>query len=124
MFDVGLEELDGFRAIPFRGAQQAADEIGEIEILWKGTNNEGDRDGQISLVQNFITLKVDGICLAPLDSQALLSVVREAKDAKIPTVIFDSDLQEKDDYVSYVATDNYNGGVLAARRLAEVLKGK
>lgn len=106
------------------GAQQAADEIGGIEIIWKGTNNEGDRDGQISLMQNFITLKVDGICLAPLDSQALIDVVREAKDAKIPTVIFDSDLGDPENYVSYVATDNYHGGVLAAQRLAEVLKGK
>jgi ABC-type sugar transport system substrate-binding protein len=106
------------------GAQQAADEIGGIEILWKGTNNEGDRDGQISLVQNFITAKVDGICLAPLDSQALVSVVQEAKDAKIPTVIFDSGLEDETVYVSYVATDNYHGGVLAARRLAEVLQGK
>lgn len=108
------------------GAQQAADDIGSIEIIWKGTNSEGDRDGQITLVQNFITNKVDGIVLAPLDAQALVSVVREAKDAKIPTVIFDSDLNDpaSDLYVSYVATDNYNGGVLAARRLAEVLKEK
>lgn len=105
------------------GAQQAADEIGGIEIIWKGTSNEGDRDGQISLVQNFITRKVDGIVLAPLDSQALVAAVKEAKDEKIPTVIFDSGLNG-DDYVSYVATDNYNGGVLAAKRLAEVLKAK
>lgn len=104
------------------GAQQAADEIGSIEIIWKGPSREDDRDGQISLVQNFITNKVDGIILAPLDSQALVSVVREAKDAQIPTVIFDSGLEDESVYVSYVATDNYNGGVIAARRLAEVLK--
>lgn len=105
------------------GAQAAADEIGQIEILWKGPQVESDREGQISLVQNFITNKVDGICLAPLDSQALVSVVKEAKDAKIPTVIFDSGL-DYPEVVSYVATDNYNGGVLAARRLAEALKAK
>lgn len=103
------------------GAQKAADEFGNVEILWKGPQLESDRDGQISLVQNFITKKVDGICLAPLDSQALVPAVREAKEAGIPTVIFDSGLNDEDVYVSYVATDNYRGGVLAARRLAEAL---
>ena len=49
---------------------------------------------------------VDGICLAPLDSQAMIAVVREAKEAGIPTVIFDSGLDDPNVYISYVATDN------------------
>jgi ABC-type sugar transport system substrate-binding protein len=106
------------------GAQQAANELGGVEILWKGPQLESDRDGQISLVQDFVTKKVDGICLAPLDSQSLVPAVLEAKDAGIPTVIFDSGLDNKDAYVSYVATDNYQGGMLAAHRLAEVLGHK
>lgn len=106
------------------GAQKAAGEIGGVEILWKGPQLESDRDGQITLVQDFVTKKVDGICLAPLDSQSLVPAVLEAKDAGIPTVIFDSGLDNEDAYVSYVATDNYQGGVLAARRLAEVLGHK
>lgn len=107
------------------GANRAAEELGNVEIIYKGPHLESDRDSQISLVQDFITKKVDGICLAPLDAQALVGVVKEAKEAGIPTVIFDSDLDAPDDYVSYVATDNYQGGVLAARRLAELLgKGK
>jgi ribose transport system substrate-binding protein len=42
---------------------------------------------------------------------------------KIPVVIFDSGL-EGDDYVSYVATDNYKGGFLAGEHLSKVLGGK
>ncbi len=103
------------------GAQQAADELGNVEILWKGPQLESQREAQVSLVQDFITKKVDGICLAPLDSQSLVPSVAEAKQAGIPTVIFDSDLDDKDVYVSYVATDNFHGGQLAARRLAEAL---
>ncbi len=103
------------------GAQKAANEHGGVEILYKGPQLESDRDMQISLVQDFITKKVDGICLAPLDSQALIPVVKEANAAGIPVVIFDSGLDDESLYVSYVATDNYQGGVLAARRMAEVL---
>ncbi len=103
------------------GAENAARELGHVEIRWKGPLLENDREGQINVVQDFITQKVDGICLAPLDSQALIQSVKDAKREGIPTVIFDSGLDDKDVYVSYVATDNYHGGVLAARRLAEAL---
>lgn len=106
------------------GAQQAADELGDVEIYWKGPLMENDRAGQINVVQNFITMGVDGLCLAPLDSQALIDPVRGAKKAGIPTVIFDSGLDDEQAIVSYVATDNYRGGELAAERLGEVLGGK
>lgn len=107
------------------GAVNAAMELGNVEILWKGPMHEDDTEGQINIVQEYITKQVDGICLAPLDSQSLVPVVEEAGEANIPIVIFDSGLDgSPSNYVTYVATDNYNGGVLAARRLAEVLDGK
>jgi ribose transport system substrate-binding protein len=106
------------------GAEKAAKEFGSVEILWKGSHLEDDRDGQISIVQDFITQRVDGMCLAPLDSQALVPYVTEAAQERIPTVIFDSALDDESSIVSYVATDNYQGGVLAARRLVEVMEGK
>jgi ABC-type sugar transport system substrate-binding protein len=106
------------------GAAQAAEEAGNVQIIWKGPLQENDGEGQINVVQDFITSNVDGIVLAPLDSQALVASVRDAKDQEIPTVIFDSGLADESIIVSYVASDNYNGGVLAARRLAETLGAK
>src|SRR5262245_2767765 len=104
------------------GATQAAKEAGNVEILWKGPLQENDAEGQINVVQEFVTKKVDGLVLAPLDSQALVASVRDAKQQGIPTVIFDSGLSDESIIVSYVATDNYHGGALAARRLAEVME--
>jgi ribose transport system substrate-binding protein len=94
-----------------------------VEIEWKGPQNESDTTGQINIVENFVARRVDGIVLAPNDSSALVGAVRLAgkQEKPIPVVIFDSDLDDKDAYVSYVATDNKNGGALAARRLAEAL---
>jgi ABC-type sugar transport system substrate-binding protein len=106
------------------GAAQAGKEAGNVEILWKGPLQENDTDGQINVVQEFITSKVNGIVLAPLDSQALIASVNDAKKQGIPTVVFDSALGDESNIVSYVATDNFAGGALAARRLAEVLKTK
>jgi ribose transport system substrate-binding protein len=109
------------------GAVQAVDEFsdGNVTLQWEGPLNESDREGQISKVENFIVKGVQGICLAPLDSQALVSYVEKAKEKNIPVVIFDSGLDgDPENYVAYVATDNFHGGVIAADRMAEALKGK
>jgi len=78
---------------------------------------------QIHLVQNAIAARVDGIVLAPLDSRALVKPVEEAVAKGIPVVVIDSGLESKA-ITGYVATNNYHGGVLGARRLGELLKGE
>ncbi len=110
------------------GALQAAQEFSDagipVEIHWKGALLENDREGQINVIADFVAQGVDGIVLAPLDSMALIPSVRDAQAAGIPTVIFDSGLADESAIVSYVATDNYNGGVLAAREIGKRLSGK
>lgn len=104
------------------GAMKAARDLG-VEIIWKGPQREDDREQQIKVVEDFITQRVDGIVLAPLDDRALVRPVREAKRAGIPTVVFDSDLSGKE-HVSFVATDNRAGGALAGEHMATLLEGK
>jgi ribose transport system substrate-binding protein len=105
------------------GTLKAAAELGNVEIIWLGPQKEDERGKQIELVQSAVAAGVDGIVLAPLDAHALVEPVEEAVAKGIPVVIFDSGL-DTGKFVSFVATDNYHGGVLAARRLAEVLGGK
>jgi ribose transport system substrate-binding protein len=109
------------------GAVQAAQELNaagdSVRLIWKGPIREDDRDMQVQVVEGFIGQGVQGIVLAPLDRRALVRPVEEARKAGVPTVIIDSGL-ETDSIVSYVATDNYKGGTLAADRLGEVLNGK
>jgi ribose transport system substrate-binding protein len=106
------------------GAEKAGAELG-VEIVWKGPQKEDDRAQQIAVIEDMIARRVDGIVLAPLDRTGLRQAVGEAKQAGIPTVIVDSGL-DGDEFVSFVATDNYQGGVAGAKRLAEVMgdKGK
>lgn len=106
------------------GAEQAAKELG-AEIQWRGPQKESDRDQQISVMQGFVNKNVDGICLAPLDADALVRPVREAGKGGIPVVIFDSGLNAaKEDYATFVATDNFRGGQLAGEAMAKALEGK
>lgn len=109
------------------GAKKAERELNEkgipTEIIWQGPLKEDDRDQQIQVVENFITRQVDGIVLAPLDSQALVRPVETAGEAGIPVVIIDSGLNSTN-YVSFVATDNYEGGNLAGKYLGKLMGGK
>ena len=109
------------------GALQASQELNaagdSVRIIWKGPLREDDREQQIQVVEGFLTQGVSGIVLAPLDRRALVRPVEEAKSAGVPVVIIDSGL-ESDAMVSYIATDNYKGGTLAADRIGQLLSGK
>lgn len=109
------------------GAIKAAREYSaqgtNVEVIWKGPLREDDREQQIQVVEGFTSQGVNGIVLAPLDSRALVRPVEEAKRAGVPTVIIDSGL-ESSNIVSFVATDNLKGGMLAGDRIGELLGGK
>jgi ribose transport system substrate-binding protein len=84
---------------------------------------EDDREQQVQVVEGFLTQQVNGIVLAPFDKNALVRPVEEAKRAGIPTVVIDSAL-ESNDPISFVASNNYHGGELAAEEMARLLNGK
>ncbi|PYQ61845.1 MAG: sugar ABC transporter substrate-binding protein [Acidobacteria bacterium] len=109
------------------GAVKAAhDEAAQgvkVDIIWKGPMREDDREQQVQVVEGFLTQGVNGIVLAPFDKNALVRPVEEAKRAGIPTVVIDSAL-ESNDPISFVASNNYHGGELAAGEMARLLNGK
>jgi len=109
------------------GSNKAASELSaqgtDVEVIWKGPLREDDREQQIQVVEGFAAQGVNGMVLAPLDDRALVRPVSDAKRAGVPTVIIDSGLQSSD-FVSFVATDNRKGGLLAADRMGQLLNGK
>lgn len=104
------------------GALKAAKEA-DVDIVWKGPLKEDDLKAQIDVVNTFVAQGVSGIVLAPLNDSALRAPVKAAAAAKIPVVVFDSDLQGSD-HVSFVATDNVSAGKIAGEAMSKVLDGK
>jgi ribose transport system substrate-binding protein len=104
------------------GAIAAGLDLG-VKVLWKAPPTETDYAEQVRIVEDFITQKVDGIVLAPTDRKALVPYIERAAKEGIPLTIFDSGA-DTEEYVSFVATDNYQGGVMAAERMAEILGAK
>ncbi len=103
------------------GGEKAAQELG-IKVIWQGPQKESDREQQINIVQNFISRGVDAIVLAPLDETALVRPVQAALNRDIPVVIIDSGLKGEG-FSSFIATDNYASGQLAAEMLSKMLGG-
>jgi ribose transport system substrate-binding protein len=104
------------------GAAEAAREFG-VEITWIGPENEDDRRQQIDLVNSVAASGVNGIVLAPLDDSALVQPVEGAVAKGIPVVVIDSALKS-DKQISFVATDNREGGRQGAHLLGKAMGGQ
>jgi len=109
------------------GARKFAAQDGTFTLVPVGMNSETDIDTQISAVENFITQKVDIICVAPADSVGLVAPVKKALGAGITVVNFDVKLDDKalakaglKDLV-FVGPDNKEGAYLAGQELAKKL---
>ncbi|MCD6351035.1 MAG: substrate-binding domain-containing protein, partial [Armatimonadetes bacterium] len=89
------------------GARQAGKDLG-AEILWNGPAEETDVAGQISILEDFITRKVDALVMAACDAKALVPVVQKALKQNIPVITIDSGIAT-DDALCFVATDNVKG---------------
>lgn len=82
---------------------------------------EFDASKQANQIENFIVQKVDAIIACPCDSAAIGSVLDKAQQAGIP--VFTADISaQKGQVVCHVASDNVQGGRLAAREMAKYVK--
>src|SRR5438067_7374846 len=109
-----------------RGAERAARDLTErgiaTQVLWNGPKKEDDASEQISIIDLMIGKQVSGIVLAPQHSETMGDPVERAVKEHIPVLVIDSGLNREDLIVKYIATDNYNGGRLAAQQLLKVLQ--
>jgi len=104
------------------GAEAAGRELG-AEIVWKGPLKEDDRNEQMQVYETLAEAGVDGLVLTPIDDRAMLRPVAEARRAGLPTVIFNTALAGGE-HIAFISTDNWQGGVLAARAAGRLAGGR
>jgi ribose transport system substrate-binding protein len=98
------------------GVDQAARDL-HVEVVWNGPQNETDYARQIEIVDAMITRQVAALAISATDEEALVAPLERAIRAGIPVTVFDSAVNIQD-YVSFIATNNYAAGCTAARTLA------
>ena len=90
-----------------------------VKIITKAPEGTDVRQ-QIEIMENLISMKVDGIALCATDPVAQIPYVEKAAKAGIPVIAFESDMPGSM-RSAFIGTDNYNAGVhlchVAAREL-------
>jgi ribose transport system substrate-binding protein len=104
------------------GADSAGKEF-NVDVIWRGPTRETDVPTQISILEDYISKRVDAIVLAATDAKGLIPYVQEALGAKIPVITIDSGV-ESDLPLSFVATDNIAAARRAAQTLAQLIGDK
>jgi ribose transport system substrate-binding protein len=104
------------------GAKAAAAESnGEIEVTTAGPASETGIDEQVTILENAISAKPDGIVIASISAEATVPAVEEAVAAGIPVVTVDNKLATNV-YTQHLATDHYAAASTAAEKMVEQWK--
>jgi ribose transport system substrate-binding protein len=105
------------------GVDKAIREAGNVTLTWRGPAYNDDTDSQIKIMKLYTTPGVDAIILVPTDRVRLVEPVKKAVELGIKVIVVDSAL-DGNFHQSFIATDNYAGGKLAAERLSALLNGQ
>lgn len=102
------------------GAQEAAAQDGTKLMIMDAQN---DASKQMSNIENLIQKKVGVLIVNPVDSKAIVPAIEAANKADIPVITVDRGA-DGGVVVTNIASDNVEGGKMAAQLIAEKLGGK
>lgn len=79
----------GFFEAAHKGAEEAAGELGDVEIIYTGPTDT-TAEGQIEVINALIAQKVDAIAVSANDRDALVPALKKAMDRGIKVISWDS----------------------------------
>ena len=104
------------------GAQAEAKKLG-VSLDFQGPD-QFDPTLQTPIVNAIAAKKPDALLVAPTDSKAMYTPIKQVADAGSKVVLVDTTLDQSDFAVSQIASDNEGGGRAAAKALADQIGGK
>jgi len=82
---------NGFFDAAHNGADEAAKQLGNVEIIYTGPTTPS-AEGQIEIINSLISQKVDAIVISANDPNALVPIAKKAMQRGIKVISFDSGL--------------------------------
>ena len=110
------------------GALEAANKIG-VKLVVQGAEREVDVEKQMQIIENLIQRKVDALCIAPSGSKEIVPAILKANRANIPVLAVDTRvdsltlIEAGGRVVTYIGSDNFEGGRIAGKFIVAKLKG-
>jgi ABC-type sugar transport system substrate-binding protein len=110
----------GWRTANTKSINDAAKAAG---ITLKFSDAQGKEENQIQAIRSFIQQKVDVISFSPLKVTGWDTVLKEAKDAKIPVILTDRSVDVADTslWVCFLGSDFIDEGKRAAAMMKKVM---
>lgn len=114
---------NGFFEAARDGAQEAAKELGNVEILYQGPS-QATAEGQIEIIDSLIAQKVGAIVVSANDPDALVPVLKKAMRAGIKVVSFDSGVSSGGRQVNLAPSATELIGAQQVQLISELVGGK
>jgi len=96
---------NGFFEASNKGAQEAAAEIGGVEVIYTGPTTP-TAEGQIEIIRSLIAQKVDGIIISANDPDSLVTITSRAMKRGIPVISYDSGINPEGRIVHLAPSDS------------------
>ncbi len=100
------------------GCLARAKALGDVECVYTGPV-EHEPASQVQIIQDLITQGIDGLAISVSDADAVIGVIKQARDAGIAVITFDAD-SPKSARQAYVGTDNKEMGAELGRQLIKL----
>ena len=84
----------GFFEAAAKGAEEAAEELGNVEIIYTGPTDT-TAEGQIEVINSLIAQNVDAIAVSANDTDALVPTLKKAMQRGITVISWDSGVAEE-----------------------------
>ncbi len=112
---------NGFFEAAHEGAQEAAAELGDVEVIYTGPTST-TAEGQIEVITSLIAQNVDAIAVSANDANALVPILQRAQNRGITVISWDSGVAAEGREVHLNPSSNALIGEMNIRLAADALE--
>ena len=111
----------GFFEAANNGAQEAAKELGDVQVIYTGPTST-TAEGQIEVINSLIAQRVDAIAVSANDTDALVPILKKAQQRGIKVISWDSGVAKEGRQIHLNPSSNQLIGEMNDKLAVEAIK--
>ena len=114
---------NGFFDAANKGAQEAAKELGDVQVIYTGPT-QATPEGQIDIINQLVAQGVNAIAVSANDADALVPALKKAMDRGITVISFDSGVSKDGRMMNLYASAPDQIGEQNVKMASDLLNGQ
>ncbi|MEX0853995.1 MAG: rhamnose ABC transporter substrate-binding protein [Bauldia sp.] len=114
---------NGFFDAAFKGAEEAAKELGDVKIIYTGPT-KATPEGQIDIINQLVAQGVNAIAISANDADALVPALKKAMERGVTVISFDSGVAKAGRQMNLLASATELIGDQCLKMASDLLKGE